>query len=132
MRAQRVFAIAAFLCTFTMVGGLLFAHHSVVGYDTKQTITLKGVVSEWRWRNPHAFIVFDVKDASGNVVQWSGELQSPISMAAAGLTRESFKAGDEVSVTLHPSTKGAPAGVVKMIKNGDGKVILDRSNPLEP
>ena len=48
----------------TMLGGLVSAHHAVVGYDRKKTVTMKGVVTEWRWRNPHAFLVFDVKDES--------------------------------------------------------------------
>ena len=132
MRTRKVLAVAVFALIFTMLGGLVSAHHAVVGYDRKKTITLKGVVAEWRWRNPHAFLVWDVKDASGKVVQWTGELQSPISMVAAGLSRSSFKAGDEVTVTGYPATKGTPQSIIQKVINAEGKVVIDRSNPLEP
>ena len=132
MRTRKVLAVAVFALIFTMLGGLVSAHHAVVGYDRKKTITLKGVVAEWRWRNPHAFLVWDVKDASGKVVQWTGELQSPISMVAAGLSRSSFKAGDEVTVTGYPATKGTPQSIIQKVVNADGKVMINRSNALEP
>ena len=132
MRTQRVWAIAVFALIFTMLGGLVSAHHSVVGYERKKTITLKGVVAEWRWRNPHAFLVFEVKDESGKVVQWTGELQSPLSMVAQGLSRSSFKPGDEVTVTGYPASKGTPQSIIQKIVNADGKVMINRSNALEP
>jgi hypothetical protein len=115
-----------------MLGGLASAHHAVVGYDRAKTVVLKGVVTEWRWRNPHAFLVFNVKDESGKVVEWTGELLSPISMTAAGLSRSSFKPGDEVTITALPALKGTPQSIIQKIVNGEGKVVLDRSNPLEP
>jgi Family of unknown function (DUF6152) len=133
MRAPRLLAVAIFVVAFTMLAGLVSAHHSVVGYDRKQTVTLKGVVSEWRWRNPHAFLLFEVKDASGKVVTWSGELQSPLSMVALGLNRNTFKAGDEVTVVAFPAVKGTPDSIVQKIMGPDGKVIIDRgSRALEP
>ena len=40
-----------------------FAHHGTnASYDSSQTITLKGTVTEFVWSNPHAHIFFDVKD----------------------------------------------------------------------
>lgn len=132
MSTRNVLAVAVFAVIFAMLGGLVSAHHSVVGYDRSKTITLKGVVAEWRWRNPHAFLVFDVKDASGKVVQWTGELQSPISMVAAGLSRNSFKAGDEVTVTGYPASKGTPQSIIQKVVNAEGKVMIDRRNALEP
>ena len=132
MRTRRGLAVAVFALIFTMLGGLVSAHHSVVGYDRNKTITLKGVVAEWRWRNPHAFLVWDVKDESGKVVQWTGELQSPISMVASGLSRDSFKPGDEVTVTGYPAQKGTPQSIIQKVVNAAGKVMIDRRNALEP
>jgi hypothetical protein len=53
-------------------------------------------------------------------------------MTAAGLSRNSFKPGDEVTVTGLPATKGTPQSIVQRIVNAEGKVVLDRTNPLEP
>ena len=38
------------------------AHHGAATFDTGKEITLKGVVTEWIWANPHCFLKFDAKD----------------------------------------------------------------------
>ena len=127
MRTQSVLAVAVFAVIFTMLGGLVSAHHAVVGFDRDKTITLKGVVAEWRWRNPHTFLVFDVKDESGKVVQWIGEASSPLSMVGEGVSRTSFKAGDEVTVTGYPSSKGTPYSIIRKVVNAEGKAVIDQT-----
>jgi phosphoribosyl 1,2-cyclic phosphodiesterase len=60
--------LAAALLTFS---GVTFAHHgSVVSYDTNKMITVEGTVTEFRWRNPHVYVMYDVKDAEGNIVNF--------------------------------------------------------------
>src|SRR5438034_11848474 len=121
MSIRRLFAIAAFIGMF---GGLVFADHSTAGYEMKKTVALKGTVSQWIWRNPHCILVWDVKDESGKVTRWSGEMQSPISNTGFGLTRDSFKPGDELVVTAHPGPNGQ--ALVLTIADAQGKMILDR------
>jgi hypothetical protein len=124
MRKQKVLAVAVFVCIFTMLGGLVLAHHSTAGYDKKKTMALKGIVADWIWRNPHCILVWDVKDAGGNVVRWHGEMQSPLSNTGLGLTRSSFKAGDEVTVTVNPGPNAQ--ALVLTIADAQGKMVLDR------
>ena len=125
MRSRKVLTVAVFLCLFTMLGGLVSAHHSTAGYDKTKTVALKGTVAEWVWRNPHVVIIWDVKDASGKGVRWYGEMQSPISNTGFGLSRNSFKPGDEVTVTVNPGPNGQ--ALVLTIKDGQGKMVLDRN-----
>ncbi len=124
MRSQRVLTVAVFVCVFTMLGGLVSAHHSTAGYDKKKTVALKGTVAEWIWKNPHCILVWDVKDASGKVVRWSGEMQSPISNTGLGLSRTSFKPGDEVTVSVNPGPNAQ--ALVLTIADAEGKMVLDR------
>jgi Family of unknown function (DUF6152) len=124
MRIQKVLAVAVFVSLFTMLGGLVSAHHSTAGYDKTKTLSLKGTVAEWIWRNPHCILVWDVKDASGKVVRWSGEMQSPISNTGLGLSRNSFKPGDEVTVTVNPGPNAQ--AIVLTIADAKGKMVLDR------
>ena len=124
MSSVRVFAVT--VCV-TLLGGVGAAHHSVVGYDRTKTIEVKGNVTEWRWRNPHCFLVLDVKDNSGRVVQWIGETNSTLTLQSAGVSRNSFKAGDEVTLVVFPNLKGTPQGIIRKIVAADGKVILDQS-----
>ena len=124
MRTQKVLAVAIFVYLFTMLGGLVSAHHSTAGYDKAKTVALKGTVAEWIWRNPHCIMVWDVKDANGKVVRWYGEMQSPISNTGLGLSRNSFKPGDEITVTVNPGANAQ--ALVLTIKDAQGKMVLDR------
>jgi hypothetical protein len=52
----------------------LSAHHSDADFDPDQLITLQGVVTTFRWVNPHIWIYLDVKDAAtGKIAMWSAE-----------------------------------------------------------
>ena len=124
MRGQKVLAVAVFASIFTMLGGLVVAHHSTAGYDTSKTVELKGTVAEWIWRNPPCILVWDVTDASGNVVQWYGELQSPISNTGLGLSRNSFTPGDVVTVVANTGPNAQ--ALVLTIADAQGNMVLDR------
>ena len=121
----RPLAVAAFavMVISMMMGGVVSAHHSRAGYSEK-AITLKGVVSSVSWRNPHIWINFDVRDDSGKVVKWAGELSSTTSMLAAGLARDTLKAGDEIVVVAAPAEAGTPQGLIASIKRADGTVVV--------
>ena len=67
------------------------AHHGNAAYDNKNTITIKGTVTEFEWTNPHVQIYLDVKDEKGGVVHWSVETYSPGKLVRAGWTKEVVK-----------------------------------------
>src|SRR5881394_3286207 len=70
------------------------AHHGTSNYETTaQTITLSGTVTEFVWANPHAYLLFDVKDDKGAVVHWAGEMNSPGVLKNAGWSKMTLKAG---------------------------------------
>jgi hypothetical protein len=122
------------LIVFTLIGlvmfaGVLSAHHSVAGYDTEKQVEQRGVIVEYNWRNPHVFVVWNVKDQSGKVVQWAGEMNSPTSMMQVGMNKNSLKVGDEVILTINPSKTGNPLGIIRKVTTPDGKIIVDRFTP---
>jgi len=97
------------------VSGSLFAHHGNAAYDNK-TVTVKGTVTAWVWTNPHTFLKFDAKDEKGNVVHWLGEWNAPSTLINFGITAKSFKAGEEVTVTMTGMSKtGQPVGRVTKV-----------------
>ena len=123
------------LKSFILVVGLLalcaplFAHHGTnISYDHDKPVSLTGTVTEFAWLNPHAQLYFDVKDAAGNVVHWAGELNSPGVLARSGWSKRTFKAGDQVSLTVFPSKAGAAVGVVDQAK---GVVLNGKPLPRE-
>ena len=128
MRIERVWAtVVLAVVLVVIVGGLAEAHHGRAGiYDTDRRVEMQGVVSEWRWRNPHTYLVWDVTDEHGTVVAWTGEMSSTTSMMSEGLSRRTFQAGQEGTFTIVPATAGTPQGeLVKMVLT-DGTVLLDR------
>jgi len=60
-------------------------------------------------------------------VQWVGEFSSPSTMISEGLSKDTFKAGDEVAVTVIPAKAGTPQGLVIKMVRPDGKVVIDLS-----
>jgi|SRR5215467_3254512 len=125
MRSRAISIIA--ILVFMTFGIAVSAHHSMAGYDDTKKVTLAGVVSEYRWRNPHAWVVWEVKDESGKVVQWSGELPAINTDQALGMSKNSLKIGDEISVTINPSKLGTPDGRVWKIVKKDGTLVVDIS-----
>ena len=75
-----------------------FAHHGLAAYDMSKSVTIKGVVTEFSFINPHAAIYLDVKDDKGNSEKWMVEADSPNNLARAGWTRNTIKPGQEISV----------------------------------
>ncbi len=117
------FPLVTGLLTFP---GLTFAHHgSIVSYDMKKMMTMEGTVTEYQWRNPHVYILYDVKDAQGKVVTWGAETHSPIVCENQdGWTKSTLKPGDKITISVYPSKIDTPRGLLaKIVLNG--KTIID-------
>ena len=126
MRSPRTFAVAL-VVAFLALSGVVFAHHSRAHYANEE-LTTKGTVVEYKWRNPHVFVVWAVKDQTGNTKQWVGEMASLTSMIAEGMTKDSLKMGDEIAVIAFPSKiAGSTEALVKKITKADGTVVIDNS-----
>ena len=97
------------------------AHHGAASFDTAVEITLKGTVTEWTWFNPHCFLRFDVKGDDGTVKSWAVEAGNPTDMTKRGWSRNSFKPGDQVTVTLQPVKTGAPVGRIRTVVAANGQ-----------
>jgi hypothetical protein len=84
----------------------IFAHHSSAGYDMEHPVSMKGVVTNIEWTNPHVFIFLDVKDDSGAAVEWRVEGNSPNMLVRTGWKREMIKSGDQLTVNGAPERNG--------------------------
>jgi hypothetical protein len=111
-----------------MICGPVFAHHgSAVSYtiDLNKLVTMKGTVTSFEWANPHVYLMYDVKDEKGNVVHWGAETHAPSVLSDEdGWTRNTFKPGDEITITVFPSRVGAPRGLIAKIVLND-KILID-------
>ena len=78
------------------------AHHSVLAeYDSKNPVTLNGVITRVLWINPHTFWYVDTKDANGYVKHWQVEGPSPAEWRNAKVTRDlAGKPGDNITIEV--------------------------------
>ena len=120
-------AIVLFAITFSLliVSVPIMAHHGTANFenDPAKRVTVKGTVVEWVWANPHCFLQFDTKSEDGKMVRWVVETSNPPDMVNRGWSIRSFKAGDEVTVTIRPVKNGKPIGAVVKVVLPDGHVL---------
>jgi hypothetical protein len=92
--------IAAAIAASTMAAG---AHHSISGvYDMDKRLTVEGVVTEFRFINPHPFVLMEVTPAAGAAQSWQLELDNRSELVQIGMNSQTLKQGDRVIVTGSP------------------------------
>lgn len=97
------------------------AHHSGAEFDRERVIVIQGAVTQFRWRNPHVYVV--VKDS--NDVEWLIETDATPIMRRSGWTRDSFAPGDIVTVRAHPDRRAAKKhGLLRTIEGSDGVAMV--------
>ncbi|NJO32045.1 MAG: hypothetical protein HC869_01845, partial [Rhodospirillales bacterium] len=60
------------------------AHHGIGTFDTRQTVTIVGVVTGIDFVNPHAWLYLDVTGADGKVAAWRCEMRSATTLRRSG------------------------------------------------
>jgi hypothetical protein len=105
------------------------AHHGAAEYDNTKTISLQGTVTNLQYLNPHALIVFTVKDDKGQATEWTAELQSPNLLSRRGWSRSTLKPGDQIIVTGHPVKNGAKAMTGQKVVFSDGRATPNMGLP---
>jgi len=85
------------------------AHHSFAMFDRTKEITLTGVVKEWQFTNPHAYLQM-VSQEGAKTTEWSLETTAISSLLRRGLRSTTFSPGDKVSVVIHPLRNAQPGG----------------------
>ena len=93
-----------------VLAGPGLAHHSFAMFDSENPVELIGTLREFKFTNPHTFIVLEVKDEKGEVTVWSLEGGSPSALVREGLTSTTIKSGDELKIKVRPLRSGAPGG----------------------
>ncbi len=100
------------------------AHHSFAPYESTVQIKLTGVVTEYRWANPHVYFEIDALDEkSGQTKHWLIEGASTSILNRAGWKFNLLKPGDTVTVIVSPLRTGEPAALLKQITLADGKKL---------
>jgi hypothetical protein len=99
------------------------AHHSFAMFDQTKQVTLKGVVREFQWTNPHSWLQLKVTNPKGETEDWAIEMLSPSVLSRMGWKRNSIKPGDEVTVVINPVRSGAHGGNMLSVADKSGRQI---------
>jgi hypothetical protein len=124
--SKRSIAVLSAAVGLLIVSMPLFAHHGTVAFDVSNPVTMKAVVTEWDWSNPHCLLQFEVKNEGGQTVHWIAETQNPATMVNAGWAKATFKPGDEITVTVMPAKNGRSVGQIKQVVLPNGKTLNAR------
>jgi hypothetical protein len=118
----RTIALAALTTAAFAVPAL--AHHSFAMFDADKTVTVKGVVKEFEWVNPHSWLRVTLQDqATGRPQQWAFEMGPPQQQIRRGWKPDSLKPGDPVTLTMHPLRDGSRGGQLLTATLPDGRTL---------
>jgi uncharacterized protein DUF6152 len=119
MRTKLVLSLIS-LGILLIFSGPAFAHHGSAAYDMTKSVTVTGTITDFQFVNPHVLIAMDVKDPSGKVEKWQGELTSPNHLSRAGWNKNTLKPGDQVTLIGGPAKSGSPTmWIRKIMKDGE-------------
>ena len=97
------------LAIATLVAGIpAGAHHSFSRYYFEdQSISLEGEVQEFRYRSPHAILLFTARTPEGQTRTYEAEWSNPRRLRSRGINEGTLKPGDFVVVTGSPGRAGS-------------------------
>jgi len=105
---NRVFLAVAALALIAVPAA---AHHSFAMFEMDKSVEYRGVVTDWKWQNPHVHFTVLVKPAAATDAQtvgtWDVEGGSINIMTRQGWTRASYKIGDPITLVGHPMKDGS-------------------------
>ena len=110
-----------------MVGGPLWAHHSLSGvYDIRAQGEVTGVVVKMQFMNPHGAMTLEVENDDGSKTEWVLTTGGANVLASAGFGRggpNTVEAGDVVTVRYLPARNGRPLGFIRSITLPDNREV---------
>ena len=122
------YARAAVAAALTIAVSPALAHHSNSAYQVDKIITLEGTVKEWKWMNPHTWLILEVTGADGKKQEWAVEGRPPGILGRAGWSGDILQPGERVTVHASPAKNGDPEGIIARVTKADGTVLGNQPN----
>jgi hypothetical protein len=104
----KLFGLILGLALLAAAAGQVSAHHSFAAtYFEDRTMQIEGKLVQFQFRNPHSFIHVEVKDDKGQVLRWAVEWGGAGQLGSQGVTNETLKYGDIVTIIGNPGREAA-------------------------
>jgi len=119
--SRAILPVVAALAVATAAVVPLRAHHSFAVYEPNVQIKMSGVVTKFKWANPHVYLEIDAADPkTGETRHWLLECASTSILNRAGWKFNMLKPGDMITVIVSPLRTGEPAALLKQVTLADG------------
>ena len=119
--------VIGFLTAAAMTLGVTAAAHHAQApfFDQERTVEVRGTVVRWVFRNPHPVLEVETQDGSGAKIVWEVQFAPATVLAKRGWTEQTFKPGDQVVATGHPSKAPGTYGLEQRgIERADGSPVV--------
>jgi len=112
----------------------VLAHHSFAAeFDANQPVKLEGTVKEFRWVNPHSWLIVNVPKPDGTVETWDVEGGAPSALLRRGWTKNTLPPGTKVVVEGFMAKDGSHRANARDITFPDGtKMFIGSSGTGAP
>jgi hypothetical protein len=116
-------AAAALLITGSLLSEASRAHHSPAAFDRSKEVHLEGTVTRFAYNNPHTYLTIEIVDDDGRRNSQEIEVGPISTMQPLGLTRDSLRVGERVTVRANPSRRGMGTAMGLDATLADGRVL---------
>jgi hypothetical protein len=124
MRTKLIGLIAAGGLMLSAAAPVL-AHHSFAAeFDANQPVKLEGTVKEFRWVNPHSWLIVNVAKPDGTTEVWDVEGGAPSALLRRGWTKDTLPPGTKVVVEGFMAKDGSHRANARDITFPDGKKLF--------
>jgi hypothetical protein len=100
-----------------------FAHHSFAMFDADRQVTLNGTVKSVEYANPHVWVYLTVMNNKGQPETWGMEGGNLGGLYRMGWTKDAVKAGDNITMQVHPLKDGSTGGQIIKVTLPDGRAF---------
>ncbi|OUU80798.1 MAG: hypothetical protein CBC38_00465 [Gammaproteobacteria bacterium TMED78] len=121
MLRNSILIFILFLLNFNL-SNIALSHHGFAAYS-QENITLTGIVTNFRFVNPHVQVYFDVINNDGAIDSWQGELTAPNKLSRGGWSKNTLLNGEVLNITGAIPRNGARSMRIRAISRENGESV---------
>ena len=108
-----------------LIGSQLTAHHSITGlFDERKRVEIAGVLTGFRFVEPHGWISVEIRNHDGHNEIWRAETNGPTLLGPHGWTKDSLTVGEPVRIEGFPARGGTKRLRMQKVTRADGTVLI--------